>query len=39
MEKGTCYRVFACIAIASTFPNTLSSNTIEFYSQKYFDYF
>lgn len=39
MEEGKCFKVFACIAIASTFSNTFSSNTVKFYSPKYFDNF
>ncbi len=34
MEEGTCFRLFACIAIAIMFSKTFSSNTTEFYSPK-----
>jgi hypothetical protein len=39
MEEGTCFRVFACIAIATMFSRTFSSNIVEFYSPKDFDKF
>jgi hypothetical protein len=39
MEEGTCFRAFACIAIATTFSKTFSSNTTEFYSPKDIDNF
>ncbi len=39
MEEGTCCRVFACIAIATTFSKTFSSNIVEFYSPEDFDKF